>query len=740
MFAPKGGAIDDDGTWDQLVRDMRNLSEQPDAAKRMQLMRAPMEYTRTQATLEEMAIVDLMSKNRDDLLALWGVPLSQVGGTTPAGMNSGDIRKYDKAALWENAIVTRLVPLKQRIQRRLLDRFEAYIGWAPKLVLEIPETDDDSPRYDKLQKAQFIGLTQDERRALINFDPLPEDMIGPTGKPMGQEVWLPTSQAPVSDHSVPPSQPITQQPMVPAWAAGAMPQVSGPVPGGQSTGPANNDGTGQTQGGPALSTMASLSGQAGKAKADVTDAVMAALRKQWTPAQLAIVRQGSWSFEPKFPMDKINADRRPNGRNPAIVAGAEAVLAIGAPISPATIIHTKRIGKPGYEPIDGWHRILAAQHQGMDTIPAYVGEGDDAWTKQMIALDDDMPTPQLPGKASTHRQAMLGLRETLQAQVTPTLQAGVQLVLDQQKRSVISRVRTNWDHVKSHPAEHQTWFGRPGEWDAALLNALRPGLMGVAQTVAGKVKTLYGAQKADPVGVVDRVLKRKAARVTGINETTQAAIAAALAQVIEDDGTLDEAIAALEGLTTFDDYRAEMVARTELMDAYNASALNSYADSGFGWVEATDGDQDEECANRLANNPYTVDDAMSEEDHPNGTLDWVPLFEDEVPKATLDTPDGSGDGMLTISMRLPQQQAPIVNMPVQPAPIVNVAQPKFKRPKVNVSVASPAVNVEAPNIKVKRGRAPKVRVNLPAQTPRRIVVERDITGKMSGAHQEEMDE
>src|SRR5574340_1367747 len=54
MFAPKAGAIDDDTVWEQLQRDMRNISEQPDAAKRMQLMRAPMEYTRTQATLQEM--------------------------------------------------------------------------------------------------------------------------------------------------------------------------------------------------------------------------------------------------------------------------------------------------------------------------------------------------------------------------------------------------------------------------------------------------------------------------------------------------------------------------------------------------------------------------------------------------------------------------------------------------------------------------------------------------------------
>ncbi len=67
-----------------------------------------------------------------------------------------------------------------------------------------------------------------------------------------------------------------------------------------------------------------------------------------------------------------------------------------------------------------------------------------------------------------------------------------------------------------------------------------------------------------------------------------------------------------------------MIARTELMDAYNGAALGSYADAGIEMVEAIDGDEDEECIARLAGNPYTIEDADAEEDHPNGTLDWVP--------------------------------------------------------------------------------------------------------------------
>ena len=83
---------------------------------------------------------------------------------------------------------------------------------------------------------------------------------------------------------------------------------------------------------------------------------------------------------------------------------------------------------------------------------------------------------------------------------------------------------------------------------------------------------------------------------------------------------------AIEGWSGFDEYRSEMIARTELMDAYNSAAIGSYDELGVEYVEAIDGDDDEECRNRVANNPYTLDEAASEEDHPNGTLDWIPVL------------------------------------------------------------------------------------------------------------------
>src|ERR1019366_9040760 len=147
ILSPKTGAIEDDAVYNQLARDWRNIAEQPESARRLQVVRAPTDFTRTVATMDEMKLIDLMGKNRDDLLAVWRVPLSQIGGSSPTGLNSGEVRKYDEAALWQNAVTPRLSKFNTAYQT-ILDRYRVYLGWAPKIVFDIPTFDDDSPRYD----------------------------------------------------------------------------------------------------------------------------------------------------------------------------------------------------------------------------------------------------------------------------------------------------------------------------------------------------------------------------------------------------------------------------------------------------------------------------------------------------------------------------------------------------------------------------------------------------------------
>ena len=56
----------------------------------------------------------------------------------------------------------------------------------------------------------------------------------------------------------------------------------------------------------------------------------------------------------------------------------------------------------------------------------------------------------------------------------------------------------------------------------------------------------------------------------------------------------------------------------------NEAALESYREYGVERVVAIDGDEDAECAARNGQE-FDLDEAMDIEDHPNGTLDWVPV-------------------------------------------------------------------------------------------------------------------
>jgi phage portal protein BeeE len=175
FLSPKTGVMGSDQML-QAERDWRTVVEQSDAAKRLQLMAAPVDFTPTTLTPAEMQIRDLMDGARDDLLTLWGVPLSIIGGTTPAGLNSGDTRKYDEAAIWQGPVHHRLNIFRQVTQYQLLDRWQA-LGVTVELEIEEPEFDDDSPRYDLLGKSLNSPLTNLERRALIGLPPTGDPSI-----------------------------------------------------------------------------------------------------------------------------------------------------------------------------------------------------------------------------------------------------------------------------------------------------------------------------------------------------------------------------------------------------------------------------------------------------------------------------------------------------------------------------------------------------------------------------------
>lgn len=482
FLSPKSGTIPP-GTMLAMERDWRTITEQPDAAKRLQLIAAPVEFTHTTMTPEQIAIVELMRLMRDDLFIAWNVPGTLVGVSQAAGLNSGESRKYDEAALWQGPVHDRLVILGEGLQDSVLSKWQKRLGWTPELVLEEPEFDDDSPRYDLLAKSINVGMRERERRELVGLDPFGDDR--------DEQVWRPATL--VLDYTVTPA------PQAAPGPTGAPQAVMDDEP--------------------------------------ASDAAMSAAGET-TPGKAALVRTG-------------------------------------------------------------------------------------------------------PLRAS-----LLAVRDSVARHQTPRVRAAVEAVLSAQRSDIAARIRAHAEAIARKPRDASPWFDAR-RWDRELSGALSGALSGMAVAVSAQVAdalpTVPG--KAGAATALERVLLRGAARVTRINAATRDEIISIIAEALANpDVTLLQVADAIEAGTGLDvligrdggvvgdlSYRAEMIARTELMDAYNAAALGSYADAGITEVQAVDGDGDEECAARDGQ-VFSVDEADGIEDHPNGTLDWVPVIGDEPPE------------------------------------------------------------------------------------------------------------
>jgi len=347
--------------------------------------------------------------------------------------------------------------------------------------------------------------------------------------------------------------------------------------------------------------------------------------------------------------------------------------------------------------------------------------------------------PPLPEKAT--QREFLGLRHTLESRWVPTIRGKVTEVLRAQRSEVAAKLRAiSPEDFARQRKNRQHWFDRNREADR-LRKALQPVVAALAETVGQRTDELLGPAKADPFtdSVVSSVNTKVGARVTGITDTTQDAIAAAISQGYDDGLSPSQIADLIEGLPAFDPARAELVARTETMFAYNAAALDSYGQYGVAEVQAIDGDQDDECASRNGR-IFALADADGIQDHPNGTLDWVPIFvpskaadmdltpvmralmesmvsEDAKAKATLAEQSSQIDAMAERFARavealaaVPPAAAPQITVVAaeQPAPVVNVTVPEQAAPVVNVS--PPVVNIAAPEIKLFAQPEPAKRV------------------------------
>lgn len=507
IISPKEGTLQDD-QYNTLTRELMNIQEAPDSAARLAVIRGPIDIHQTAANPEQLDLAAIASMNRDDILAVWGVPASQVGIPSPSGMNSGETRKYDEAVLMQGAVHDRVRPIRETLQLGLLDRWNAQ-GLSPQIVIEEPEFDDRTPAFELADKAKDQPLTRNERRAIMGLNPLPE--YGPDGAPLGLAIDLNS--------------------LIQTVAQG------------------EEDERGSK---PGRFTVTSTP----------TTAVVA-------PAGPSISRE--------------EAD------------------AIGVLI------------RAGFDPTDALRSLGLPPIKHVGLLPITL-QSDPI---EAAVVDDALAT----AKAGPLDRAAVIRR------FEPAVRKAVASVLSEQRAEVAQKVREKGEHIARKPTDREKWWDAK-KWDKRLLEAIKTGLAGVATSVVTKVTAKLGQPaKADPFTqtVLEAILRSVGTRVTGINQTTRDAIAQLIGTGFSDGLAPAQIADLITEATPFDDARAELIARTETALVYNEAALVSFKEYGVDKVEAIDGDEDDECRDRNGQ-VFSLEEALQIEDHPNGTLDWSPVF------------------------------------------------------------------------------------------------------------------
>jgi HK97 family phage portal protein len=132
---------------------------------------------------------------------------------------------------------------------------------------------------------------------------------------------------------------------------------------------------------------------------------------------------------------------------------------------------------------------------------------------------------------------------------------------------------------------------------------------------------------------IEKVYPLLLSSIKGINDTTLKAINEVLQKGLEEGRSAYDiwhGAKDFKGISDVfaqaSDYRAEMIARTETMRAYNTASVLTYRENGVQKVKIVDGQLPTSCDECISRNGDVVgiDEAMLIEDHPNGTLCLIP--------------------------------------------------------------------------------------------------------------------
>lgn len=702
VLSPREGFLED-SVYGQLVRDIRTIAEAPDSAKRMLILRGPVDFTATTASPSDLDLVALSTLSRDDKLALWGVPHSILGIPTPGGLGGGLSKDADESIFWQNAVGPRLRSFAETVDAGLLSRYRA-LGVDVELEIEEPTFDDETPAFERAAKARELPLTNRERRDLIGLDPF--------GDARDDEVWLP------------------------AGIVAAYPVAGAPRPEGIETyateyeDPFEDESSyyaGKAVTVPAFVRQNARRGldylEQGFGGDGLRPATISAARElaAGRVSEEKVRKIAPWIARHIVDLDApANSDPSdPGFPGPGLVA----MLLWGAGGSRREAERTRNWAERETVALTGKARIpglLSIRDEETAAMMDAVGE---AIREIVVAAAGKVEKSydhivRKPGDGSVYLDENVAL-DVLRDAMMPVAERLVRRTLDRVDRVLPPRPLPTPVPAKADPLDE-------------VLPALR-------DRIGLRIKSV-------PRTLVEEIRKLV---VQGIEEGLGAA---QLGRLIEDR------LAPTDWREPYRregaQYLAERIARTETTWLQNEAALTGYGLRGVRTVVAIDGDEDDVCAERNGQ-AYSVEVARTVSDHPNGTLSWDPIVDDvllaegkaaaglggaaaDVPAAGAPpvVPFANGSMTWAPQVTLP---APIINVtvPEAPAPVVNVAAPIVNVPAPVVNVEAPIVNLPelAPVIAVPEAKAATVQdiriVSMPARSVVQTVV-RDPQGRIIG--------
>ncbi len=366
--------------------------------------------------------------------------------------------------------------------------------------------------------------------------------------------------------------------------------------------------------------------------------------------------------------------------------------------------------------------LLDPAHQAMMAEQAAAQPADGGMTVtagDTNRRDNAQTTQQVAGKAKMTRD------DTIDREF-PGLQLAVQSFLAGQQTRLIANMTATFPGSKK---AWDDWWNKDAE-DKAFMDHLRGIYLALGrdalQVVVENTNRILSGKKA--VSVLDDMLERAGVRISDINETTRKAIADTLSEGTRRGYQLNQLIAGVpkedfggvhgalldNGVNVWDKYRAEVIARTETMNAYNTAALVGYKEVNVRSVVALDGDKDDECATRDGET-FTVDDALNITDHPNGTLDWSPTGDKSVDIDQMDR-------MIDLAMKAIDRPQPEIHMPD-----IHITQP-------DIHIASPDITITPPEYGADQAEAWKAISMMATRDPVVNVYPPDITVTTPDVH------